>query len=757
MKQVIQNYRTGTLELAEVPVPLCSYDRVLVRNAASLISIGTERSILDLGRKSLLGKARARPDLVRRFVQKARNEGLMKTYREAMDRLDNPTALGYSSSGVVIEVGKNVHDLAVGDRVACIGSGFAAHAEYVSVPANLCCRLPDGVPFDQGAFGMLGIIAMHGIRTAGLTFGAPVAVVGLGLLGLISVQLLKAYGCRVYGFDIDPRKAKLAAGLGADQAFSGAEEMRCGIEQLTEGHGVDAVVITAATKSDEPVNLAVELCRFRGKIVLVGVADIHPQRNEMWHKEVELVVSRAGGPGAFDPVYGEKGIDYPIGLVRWTERRNLQEFLRLIADGRLDMASLVTHRFPIAGALEAYAGFDTEAGREYVGVVLEYPEADGEGSAALAARRSVPLAPARPAPARKDTLGVGVIGAGLFGRAVLLPILAGLKGVRLEAVATSSSANARHIGSKYGFASCTTDYRRLLEDPAVDALVVLTPHSLHAAMVCEGLAAGKHVFVEKPLCVTHGQLAQVRGIHWELGGRSPVLFAGYCRRHSPHAERMREFFAGRREPMVIQYRVNAGFVPADHWVHSEEQGGGRIIGEMCHFVDLMQYLTGSDPESVHAERVVGNNVTTVNNDNVILSLRFRDGSIGGLVYSGSGDRAMPREQIEVFCEGKSLVSTDFRRTTGYRGGKETVFKTASQDMGYRRELERFFQAACGKGGPGIAPDEIFLSTEAVLRAHDSLAIGAPATIGAASGAAPAPENFLQLSGSEKPENAKIAQ
>lgn len=756
MKQVIQNYRTGKLELAEVPVPLCSADRVLVRTAASLISVGTERSILDLGKKSLLGKARARPDLVKRFVEKARNEGLMKTFKEAMDRLDNPTSLGYSSSGVVVEVGRNIHDISVGDRVACIGSGYASHAEYVSVPANLCCRLPDSVPFEEGSFGMLGIIAMHGIRSAELTFGAPVAVVGLGLLGLISVQLLKAYGCRVYGFDIDPRKVKLAADLGADRAFQAADELRKGVEQLTEGHGVDAVVITAATRSDEPVNLGVELCKPRGRIVLVGVADIHPQRNEMWHKEVEIVVSRAGGPGVFDPVYENKGIDYPLGLVRWTEKRNLQEFLRLVSEGRVDMGRLVTHRFPIAEALAAYAGFDGEAGREYVGVVLEYPSrpdpaGEGKRTMALTAR-----GPARP---DKDSVGVGVIGAGLFGRAVLLPALSRVKGVRLAAVATSSSANAQHIGSKYGFAACSTDYKALIADPGVDALVILTPHSLHSRMVCEGLAAGKHVFVEKPLCVTHAQLAEVReawGAAAERGGAAPLLVAGYSRRHSPHAERMREFLAGRREPMVINYRVNAGFVPADHWVHSEEQGGGRIVGEMCHFVDLMQYLTGSEPERIYAERISGNNATMVNNDNVILTLRFRDGSVAGITYSASGDRSMPREQIEVFCERKSLVSTDFRRTAFYMGGKETVFKTSSQDMGYHAELDRFIRAAAGKGEPGLTPDEIFLSTEAVLKAHDSLSTGVPAAIGGVPAADAEVEKILRMTGIQKPENARIA-
>ena len=316
MKQIIQNYRSGELELAEVPVPMCSSNKILVKNCASLISIGTERSIIELGQKSLLGKAKARPDLVKRFMDKAKKEGFVKTFKEALDRLDNPTALGYSSAGVVIEVGSNVQKISPGDRVACIGAGYASHAEYITVPENLCCKIPDGLTFEEASSGMLGIIALHGIRCAKLSFGESVAVIGLGLLGLISVQILKAYGCKVIGTDIDPAKIELARKLGADYVFASVVDFKNGVEKATYGNGADAVIITAATKSDLPVNTAVDVARYGGKIVLVGVADIHPQRNEMWHKEVEIIVSKAGGPGTFDPFYENKGIDYPIGYVR---------------------------------------------------------------------------------------------------------------------------------------------------------------------------------------------------------------------------------------------------------------------------------------------------------------------------------------------------------------------------------------------------------------------------------------------------------
>ncbi len=444
MKQIIQNYRTGIVELAEVPVPLCSGDTMLVRNEASLVSIGTERSVIELGQKSLLGKAKARPDLVKRFLEKAQKEGFYKTFQEALGRLDQPTALGYSSAGVVVEVGRNVHKYAPGDRVACIGAGYASHAGYVKVPANLCCRIPNGLSFEEASFGMLGIIALHGIRCAKLTFGESVAVVGLGLLGLLSVQMLKAYGCRVIGTDLDPAKIALARQLGAAVAVGGAD-FKNACEVFSEGLGIDAVVLTVATKSDEPINIAVDIARNGGRIVCVGVADIHPRRNEMWHKEVEIIVSRAGGPGTFDPVYENKGIDYPVGHVRWTENRNLVEFIRLVAEGKVNVRALISHRFLIAEAETVYKNIMENKGGPYVGVILEYPD-EGKGLAVNGERLKVFKTPTVLKSAVSKNLSVGVIGAGLFGKALLLPALKKLPTVHFHTLSTSSSANVHHTG-----------------------------------------------------------------------------------------------------------------------------------------------------------------------------------------------------------------------------------------------------------------------------------------------------------------------
>jgi predicted dehydrogenase/threonine dehydrogenase-like Zn-dependent dehydrogenase len=723
MKQVIQNYSTGELDLADVPVPACSSGKILVRNVASVISIGTERSVIELGKKSLLGKARARPDLVKRFMDKAKNEGLIKTFKEALGRLDNPTALGYSSAGIVVETGAHVQEFSPGDRVACIGAGYASHAEFITVPPNLCCKVPEDVSLEDASFGMLGIIALHGIRCADLTFGSSVAVIGLGLLGLLSVQILKAYGCKVFGLDTDPSKADPAKSLGADYSCADESEFKSRVERDTCGRGVDAVIITAGTKSDGPVNLAVDIAMFRGKIVLVGVADIHPQRNEMWHKEVEIVVSRAGGPGSFDPFYENKGIDYPAGYVRWTENRNLSEFMGLISAGKVTVGKLITHRYPIAEAARAYDELLKGKLRNCVGIVLGYPGAEvgTEPSEGMQRTRVLKSAVVR---SGSGTPSIGVIGAGLFGKALLLPSLCSMKGVRLKVLSTSSSANSHHAAKKYGFEACTTDYREVLDDEAVNCVFVLTPHSLHAAMVREAIERGKNVFVEKPLCISETELCDVVSAYRKCQS-APFLMVGYNRRFSPHAEQMRRCFENRGDPMVIHYRVNSGFVPQDHWVHSEEEGGGRIIGEICHFVDFMQYMTGADPVRVFAERISGNNKTAVNNDNVSISLKFSDGSIGNILYSASGDKAFSRERIEVFCEGKTVVSVDFRETLFHSGGGKKAFKTTNQAMGYNEELRHFLDVVSGKTQQGISAGEVFLSTASVLGMHRSLETGLP--------------------------------
>lgn len=749
MRQIIQNCRTGNVEVAETPVPCCSSRNIIVRNVASLISIGTERSVIELGRKSLFGKARMRPDLVKRFLSKAKNEGFTSTFKTAIQMLDRATPLGYSCAGIVIEVGSNVHTLSSGDRVACIGAGYASHAEYVEVPEMLCakiplrkildngCRVPDKnqvltssvhyrdsdpVSFEEASFGMLGIVALHGVRCARLSFGASVAVMGLGLLGLLTVQILKAYGCLVIGTDIHPAKLELARELGADVTVE-SSKVKTQADLFTGGMGVDAAVLTVATKSDDPVNTAVDIVKYGGRIVVVGVADIHPQRNEMWHKEVEIIVSKGGGPGLFDPFYETKGIDYPIGYVRWTENRNLVEFLRLVAKGRVNVKSLISHRFKIDEAENVYKNIIDQKGGPYIGVVLEHSQepqdAAGQRMMEIRERRLV----FRPPLDRASSVSLGVVGAGLFGKAVLLPVLKKIPGISLDTIATASSANSYHVARKFGFQNCTTDYREVLVDNSINSVMILTPHSLHAKMVVEAIKAGKHVFVEKPLCIAEEELDQIMDAYADVQKSKssvPLLMVGYNRRFSPHAAKMAECLSSRRDPLVLNYRVNPGFVPKDHWVHSEEEGGSRVIGEICHFVDTMQFLTQADPVRVYAERASGNDRTIINSDNLAITLKFSDGSVGNIVYAASGDKAFSRERIEVFFDGNTIVCDDFRRTHFYLGGRIRKFKTSSQEQGYEQELRHFFDAVSGRSTAVVNNRDVFTSTLTIFKINESL-------------------------------------
>ncbi|MBI1329812.1 MAG: zinc-binding dehydrogenase [Alphaproteobacteria bacterium] len=715
MLQVIQSYRTGEVAVRDVPAPRCSRGGILVRNHASLISIGTERSVIELGKKSLVGKARARPDLVKRALEKAKAEGFWATFQAAMARLDTPTPLGYSSAGVVLEAGASAHGFAPGDRVACVGNNFASHAEFISVPVNLACRIPDAVSDEEASFAMLGAIAMHGVRLAGLTFGSTVAVTGLGLLGLIAVQILRAYGCRVVAMDPDPAKAEIAKRFGIE-AVSGAEALAGAVHALTAGVGADAVLITAATKSDEPVNTAVALSRHKGRIVVVGVADIHPDRNEMWHKEVEIVVSRAGGEGALDPVYELDGIDLPVSSARWTQGRNVEEFLRLIAEKKINVASLITHRFAMAKAEEAYAALTDGSLKGAIGVVLDYPR-DAE------LKRHIALAQAKVS--AKETLSAAVIGAGQFGRTTLLPVLKKLPGVNLTVLGTSSGSSAEHSASKFGFAEATTDSDMLYARSDIDVVFAFTPHANHAHAVAKAIESGKPLFVEKPLCVLPEELQAIEHLASAATSLPPIM-VGHNRRYSPHTVKIREWLSGRRGPLVMAMTINAGFVPPEHWVHDDAQGRSRIVGEMTHFLDLAEAITGSAIAEVSAMRVAADNQTILNNDNLTASLRMTDGSVVSLVYSAQGSRSTPREGLQIFSGGMTITSSDWRHSL-LAGPKAEKFSTASQALGYPEEMSRFLSAA--RGGL-LEPD--FAGLLRVMRAsfaiEDSLATGRPVAV-----------------------------
>jgi predicted dehydrogenase/threonine dehydrogenase-like Zn-dependent dehydrogenase len=724
MKQVIQSYKTGEVALRDVPVPGCGSKRILVRNTHSLISLGTERSTIELGRKSLLGKAASRPDLVRRAWDKAKKEGLIKTWQEAMGRLDTPTPLGYSSAGIVHEAGIAATEFSPSDRVACVGQGFASHAEFVSIPINLACRIPTEVQDDEAAFGMLGIIALHGIRSAHLTFGSRVVVLGLGLLGLLTIQMLRAYGCEVIALDPATDKVALANTLGFTHVTTQSDDLSRLCEAYTSGYGADAVIITAASKERSLVDQAIQLCRSKGRIVVVGTTDIHPDRNELWLKEIELVVSRAAGPGSLDPLYELEGVDLPIGEVRWTQKRNLQEFLRLLAEKRIDVRPLITHRFSIDQAEEVYTQFVAGALVQPIGVLLTYPNTAN-------ITRKLPVAGIRALPQsvlNSDDIQLGVIGAGLFGKALLLPALAKQKNIQLHTLATGSGASVEHSARKFGFLNQSTDTKAIWKNEIIHAVIGLTPHSQHAQLVKSALQHGKALFLEKPLCVDEEELAELR----ELVAQTqtiPIIFVGHNRRFSPHTQKMQEWLAARQGPLVLQMRVNTGFIAGSHWVHSEDEGRSRIVGEASHFIDLIQCLANSPIIRVSAERISGNNLTAVNNDNVAISFKLADGSVGTIIYSASGDKAYSREMLEVFFDGQTIVSRDFRVSELHKNGKQTAFKTSSQEMGYVQELENFIACARGVETLKVTLEEQLATMDVIFGIERSLATASVVTLG----------------------------
>ncbi len=715
MRQLIQSYRTGEMKVEDVPPPALRPQGVLVRTVRSLVSAGTEKMVVDLARKSLVAKARARPDLVRKVITTARKQGVMNTLQKVRTKLETPIPLGYSSAGIVVGVGEEVSELQVGDRVACAGAGYANHADYNYVPRNLVVRIPDGVDMESAAFATVGAIALQGVRQAEPTLGERVAVIGLGLIGQLTVQLLRAGGCRVLGFDPNGERAKLAEELGAHRAVS--DDLETAAAQFSLGQGMDAVIVAASTPDAGPLEVAGEISRLRGRVVVVGLVGMQVPRSTYYRKELDLRMSMSYGPGRYDPDYEERGVDYPLGHVRWTEQRNLEAFLDLAADGRLDTRRLVTHRFGIDAALDAYGLIS--GGREpYLGVVLEY---DADDEAPRPPASSVALSAE---PLGRDRVRVGLVGAGSFGQSVLLPALQEAGGTENVAIASAGGMTARRIGEQHGFRLATAETEEVVAHPDVDAVFVLTRHDLHAPLVRRGLEAGKHVFTEKPLCLCEEELAAIEAAR--AGARGDVM-VGFNRRFAPLVAKLAEHFADRTHPLVMQYRINAGFIPGDHWIHDPAEGGGRIRGEVCHFVDLLQFLAGAPPVRVHAESIAGDDRYR-GDDNVAISLRFADGSLGSVVYTALGDSRYPKERLEVFGEGRLAVLDDFRTLERVRGGRIQKDRSANQDKGFAEEMRRFL-AAVREGGPMPIPfEQSAATTRACLAALASLASGAPSAV-----------------------------
>jgi len=713
MKQVIQSYRTGELKVANVPAPGVGPGSVLVLTAASLVSYGTEKMVMDLAKKSLIGKARDRPDLVKKAIQRIGRDGIAATVSAMRSKLEQPIPLGYSSVGTVVAVGDGVVGIDVGARVACAGAKVANHAEVNLVPQNLCALVPSEVPDEVAAFVTVGAIALQGVRIAGVALGEVFAVIGLGLIGQITVQLVKAAGGRVLGIDLDPAKVELARKLGADAAVLRSDDVAARAAALTAGRGADGVLITAATSSNDPVQLAGEICRDRGRVVAVGAVGMEIPRRPYYDKELSFFLSRSYGPGRYDPLYEESGIDYPIGYVRWTEQRNMEAFLGQCAAGRLDLQPLITHRFPIERAEEAYQVI--ASGADALGIILTYPARETPP-------RSVEI-PGCGQPVHGD-VRISVVGAGGFASGVLVPALAKIPNVRLDTIVSARGLSARHLADKFGFSSCSTDAGSVLGG-ASTAVVIATRHNLHASQVIAALQAGKHVFVEKPLALSPEELDEILAVR---EGAGKILLVGYNRRFSPLARELSAFLAGRRSPLVMCYRVNAGAIPAESWIHDPAIGGGRIIGEVCHFIDLAAYLAGAPPISVHCQGVAPG-TSARNDDNALVTVGFGDGSLCTIAYVASGDASAGKERLEVMGDGASAVLEDFRVLELRRAGKRRVIRKLMQDKGHAAEMQAFVAAIRNGGAFPIDLPTLAAVSRATFAAMDSLHDGLPRKIG----------------------------
>jgi predicted dehydrogenase/threonine dehydrogenase-like Zn-dependent dehydrogenase len=739
MKQILQNYKTGELRLADVPEPALRAGGVLVATRASLISAGTEKMKVDVAKKNLLGKAMERPDQVKKVLDSVRQQGLLPTWEKVMNKLDTPTPLGYSSAGTVLAVGREASEFAVGDRVACAGAGYAVHADVAYVPRNLVVRMGEGTPFERAAFTTLGAIALQGVRQGEIRLGDEVVVIGLGLVGLLTVQLLARNGARVIGVEIDPSRAELARQLGADRVVLGSEaEVKEAVRLATGGRGADVVLVTAASASSGPVALAGELCRDRGRVVVVGITKMDLPHRTYYDKELSLVLSRSYGPGRYDQSYEERGVDYPLGYVRWTERRNMEEFLRLVEAGHVDVDRLVSHRIPFAEAERAYGLITGKATEPYLGIVLTYPEpsrngarialapigATGVGAAGAAGARARTRAPGTP-------VGVGFLGAGNFATSMLLPHLKARKDVRLTGVVTASGLTARGAAEKFGFAFCASSADELLADPATECVFVVTRHHLHASLAAQALDRGLAVFVEKPLATTAAELTSVLDAARRAAattGRPAPLLVGFNRRFAPLSRALAARFPAGEGPLTVSYRVNAGFLGKESWYQDPAEGGGRILGEVCHFLDYVAFVAGSPITRLFASGVRDRSGALRADDNLAVTVECADGSVGQVVYVASGDPAMPKERVEVLGRGKSAVLDNYQSLTVWSGSKKQVTRALALDKGHASQIDAWIASLAAGTPPPIPLAALANASWATLATIDSLATGKPVDV-----------------------------
>jgi predicted dehydrogenase/threonine dehydrogenase-like Zn-dependent dehydrogenase len=703
MKQLIQSFKTGELGLFDVPSPLCEKNGALVQTTVSLVSAGTEKMLVNFAKKSMLAKAKDRPDLVKQVVDKMKKEGVKNTLEKVFTKLDTPIPLGYSLAGRVIEVGEELSGINVGDRVACGGAGYANHSEINYVPKNLMVKIPEGVDDIDASFVTVGAIALQGIRQTAPLIGEKVAVMGLGLLGQLTVQLLKANGCKVIGSDIDADKLNLAKKLGCDETCH-ASDLIEKANEFTAGHGVDAVIIAASTASNQPITDAAEISRMRGRVVLVGMVGMDVPRNTYYKKELEIKLSMAYGPGRYDPDYEEKGLDYPYDLVRFTEQRNFEAFLGLIQEGKITPKELITHSYDFDNAMTAYDLLEGRIQEKYLGIVLNYKRDIKLEDEKIVQRSEKKIS--------SDKVNVGLIGAGNFTKSVILPNIQKVGNFELVGLCTATGVSAQGTGKKYDFKYITTDSDEIFKSDEINSVFVTTQHNKHSSAVIESIKTKKHCFVEKPLCIYEEELEAIK----EAYTGEAIVQVGFNRRFSPMIEKMKKSISGQ---ISVNYRVNAGIIPKDVWIQDRTIGGGRIIGEVCHFIDTCSYLIGSKVESVFATTVKKNDQSIPDEDNVNIVLNYANGSSATISYYAYGDNSMSKEYIEVFGSGVSMQMNDFRELIIFKNGKANKEKSANQDKGFVNEFKAFKEAV-KSGYEAISFESIYNTTKTTFKILESI-------------------------------------
>lgn len=714
MKQVIQNFKTGDLYVDDVPSPSISHGMVLVENKFSLISTGTERGTVKVGKASLIGKAKQRPDLVAQVLQNVRKEGLKATFNKVKTKLDSLKALGYSTSGVVSASMDSKGLFQSGDRVACAGQDYASHSEFVAVPQNLVAKIPDNVSFEDASYTTLGAIALQGVRQADPKLGDNVCVIGLGLLGQITCQLLKANGCNVFGIDLSQRLVNLAEKTSANKAMlRNDSNLLTNCENFTNGNGFDSIIITAAAPSNDPVELSAEIARKKGKIIIVGAVKMDLQREpHFFKKELELKMSCSYGPGRYDVNYEENGQDYPIAYVRWTEQRNMEAFLNLIANKSIDLKPLTSHIFDIIDAEKAYNIVLGKVQEHSLGILLKYSDNKSKNQSNYKIKDQKP-----------EAINVGFIGAGSFAQSYLVPNVKSTSNTSLDTVVTTKGITSKNVAEKFGFNNTSSSSDDVILNNKINTVFIATPHNSHANYTIDALKQNKNVFVEKPLAMSLQELKDVEKAYNNSSGK---LMVGFNRRFADVSKSIKTVFKTLNEPIIVNIRVNAGFIPKNHWTQNPKIGGGRIIGEMCHFIDLMQYFTDSEPIKVYADCFNTNNDKIKLDDNIAIIIKFKNGSIGNLTYLANGDKSLPKELIEVFGGGKVGRIHDFRNGELHQNSK--IKKIESTSKGHKQEVEEFIAAIKQNIEMPISFNSIKLTTLTTFKIIDSLNTGLPQDI-----------------------------